>query len=82
MPELKPQLPSLGHLMTAFALFLVVFPGACLARHLNQECGSVFCGSLNISYPFRLKNQPPQCGDHRLELECEQNNRTTLVLIR
>ncbi|GMJ05390.1 hypothetical protein like AT1G66920 [Hibiscus trionum] len=79
MPELKPKLPSLGHLVAAFALFLLVFPGACLARHLNHDCGSVFCGSLNISYPFRLKNQPPQCGDYSLELECEQNNRTTLV---
>ncbi|GMJ05405.1 hypothetical protein HRI_004209700 [Hibiscus trionum] len=75
-------MPSLGHLVVAFALVLLVFPGACLARHLNQDCGSVFCGSLNISYPLRLKNQPPQCGEHRLELECEQNNRTTLVLIR
>ncbi|MBA0728872.1 hypothetical protein Golax_025403, partial [Gossypium laxum] len=45
-----------------------------------QDCGSTFCGNLNISYPFRLKNQPPQCGWHDLELECENNNRTTLVL--
>ncbi|KAK8603233.1 hypothetical protein V6N13_085426 [Hibiscus sabdariffa] len=65
--------------MAAFAFVVLVFPGSCLARQLNQDCGSVFCGSLNISYPLRLKNQPPQCGYHRLELECEQNNRTTLV---
>ncbi|GMJ05403.1 hypothetical protein HRI_004209500 [Hibiscus trionum] len=80
MPELKPKLPSLGHLMAAFASVLLVFPGACFGRRLNQDCGSVLCGNLNISYPFRLKNQPPQCGYHSLELECEKNNRTTLVL--
>ncbi|KAL1118492.1 hypothetical protein V6Z11_D01G038500 [Gossypium hirsutum] len=70
--------------MPIFALFLILFPGASLARHLfNQEvqdCGSTFCGNLNISYPFRLKNQPPQCGYYDLELACENNNRTTLVL--
>ncbi|MBA0549817.1 hypothetical protein Golob_020826 [Gossypium lobatum] len=77
----KAKLSLFGHLMPTFALFLILVPGASLARHLfNQDCGSVFCGSLNISYPLRLKNQPPQCGCHDLELECENNNRTTLVL--
>ncbi|KAE8706158.1 PR5-like receptor kinase [Hibiscus syriacus] len=66
--------------MAAFALVVFVFPGACLARHVNQDCGSVFCGSLNISSPFRLKNQPPHCGHRRYEVECDKNNRTTLVL--
>nr|KJB84284.1 hypothetical protein B456_N015900 [Gossypium raimondii] len=67
--------------MPTFALFLILLPGASLARHLfNQDCGSTFCGNLNISYPFRLKNQPPQCGCYDLELACENNNRTTLVL--
>ncbi|TYH29810.1 hypothetical protein ES288_A01G041800v1 [Gossypium darwinii] len=67
--------------MPTFALFLILFTCASLARPLiNQDCGSTFCGNLNISYPFRLKNQPPQCGSHNLELECEDNNQTTLVL--
>ncbi|KAE8706162.1 PR5-like receptor kinase [Hibiscus syriacus] len=74
------KLPLLGHLVAAYALFLLVFPGACLARHRNQECESVFCGSLNISHPFRLKDQPRRCGDHRYELECDKNNRATVVL--
>ncbi|KAK8622538.1 hypothetical protein V6N13_117448 [Hibiscus sabdariffa] len=65
--------------MAAFAFVVLVFPGSCLARHRHRDCGSVFCGSLNISYPLRLKNQPPRCGYHTLELECEQNNRTILV---
>ncbi|MBA0791848.1 hypothetical protein Gohar_016396 [Gossypium harknessii] len=77
----KAKLSLFGHLMPTSALFLILVPGASLARHLfNQDCGSVFCGNLNISYPLRLKNQPPQCGCHDLELECENNNRTTLVL--
>ncbi|KAK9025544.1 hypothetical protein V6N11_038408 [Hibiscus sabdariffa] len=80
MKQSKSKLPLLGHLMAASALFLLLFPGACFARLRYQDCGSVFCGNLNISYPFRLKNQPYQCGYHSLELECEDNNRTTLVL--
>ncbi|PPR84027.1 hypothetical protein GOBAR_AA36684 [Gossypium barbadense] len=80
MPQSKLKLPLLGHLMATLALFLLVFPGACLARHRYQDCGSVFCGNLNISYPLGLKNQPLHSGYHNLELECEKNNRTTLVL--
>ncbi|KAK8527562.1 hypothetical protein V6N13_085384 [Hibiscus sabdariffa] len=80
MPQLQAKLPSSAHLTAAFALFVLVFPGACLARHRRQDCGSVFCGSLNISYPLRLKKQPRHCGYHKLELECEENNSTTLVL--
>ncbi|KAH1120672.1 hypothetical protein J1N35_003832 [Gossypium stocksii] len=77
MPKLKAELPLLGHLMPAFALFVILFPGVCFARHL--DCGSTFCGNLNISFPFRLKNQPPHCGCHNMEFECENNNRTILV---
>ncbi|TYI96021.1 hypothetical protein E1A91_D01G039700v1 [Gossypium mustelinum] len=67
--------------MPTFVLFLILFPGASVARHpFNQDRGSTFCGNLNISFPFRLKNQPPQCGCHDLELECENNNHTSLVL--
>ncbi|TYH29827.1 hypothetical protein ES288_A01G043400v1 [Gossypium darwinii] len=80
MPKLKAKLPLLGHLMPAFALFVILFPAVCFARHLiNQDCGSTFCGNLNISFPFRLKNQPPQCGHYGFEFECENNNRTILV---
>ncbi|XWS10805.1 hypothetical protein CRYUN_Cryun38cG0029400 [Craigia yunnanensis] len=79
MPKLKAKLPLFG-VMAAFALFLILFPGVCLARHRNEDCGSAFCGNLNISFPFRLKTQPRNCGYHGLELECEKNNRTTLVM--
>ncbi|KAB2043731.1 hypothetical protein ES319_D01G038600v1 [Gossypium barbadense] len=74
MPKLKAKL------MPAFAFFVILFPGVCFTRHLiNQDCGSTFCGNLNISFPFRLKNQPPHCGHYGFEFECENNNRTTLV---
>ncbi|KAG8502292.1 hypothetical protein CXB51_002158 [Gossypium anomalum] len=82
MSYLKAKLSLFGRLMAPFVLFLILFPGASVARHpFNQEhCGSTVCGNLNISYPFRLKNQPPHCSWHDLELECENNNHTTLVL--
>nr|KJB12868.1 hypothetical protein B456_002G041500 [Gossypium raimondii] len=74
MPKLKAKL------MPAFAFFVILFPGVCFTRHLiNQDCGSTFCGNLNISFPFRLKDQPPQCGHYGFEFECENNNRTILV---
>ncbi|XVF18384.1 hypothetical protein REPUB_Repub11eG0016800 [Reevesia pubescens] len=80
MPNSKEKLPLFGLNMAAFSLFLILLPGACLARHGNQDCGSAFCGNINISYPFRLKTQPRNCGYHNHELECENNNRTTLVM--
>ncbi|KAK8312454.1 hypothetical protein V6Z12_D01G043300 [Gossypium hirsutum] len=80
MPKLKAKLPLFRHLMLSFALFVILFPAVCFARSLiNQDCGSTFCGNLNISFPFRLKNQPPHCGHYGFEFECENNNRTTLV---
>lgn len=48
----------------------------------GQELSCPFssCGKIsNISYPFRLKDDPKQCGDSRYELACE-NNVTKLYL--
>ncbi|OMO92655.1 hypothetical protein COLO4_17433 [Corchorus olitorius] len=65
--------------MAALALFLL--PQPCVARTRSINCGSTTCGNLNISYPFRLKTQPQECGDSRLELECDnKTNRATLVM--
>ncbi|XVF18367.1 hypothetical protein REPUB_Repub11eG0015400 [Reevesia pubescens] len=82
MPKSKAKLPLFGLNLAVFALFLILFPCACLARTTiqNLDCGSAVCGNVNISYPFRLKTQPRNCGCHSLELECENNNRTTLVM--
>ncbi|XP_021287566.1 LEAF RUST 10 DISEASE-RESISTANCE LOCUS RECEPTOR-LIKE PROTEIN KINASE-like 2.2 [Herrania umbratica] len=77
MPKPKAQLPWFG-LMASLALFLL--PEACIAGRRNKDCGFTLCGDVNISSPFRLTSQPRRCGDHRYELECDNNNRTTLVV--
>ncbi|XP_017980342.1 PREDICTED: rust resistance kinase Lr10 [Theobroma cacao] len=70
----KAQLPLFG-LMVVLALFLS--PESCIARGGNNDCGFTLCGDVNISYPLRLKGQRRACGE--IELECEHDNRTTLV---
>ncbi|CAN6562010.1 unnamed protein product [Malus baccata var. baccata] len=64
-------------------VFLVVgfFSVVCSAKddHPNK-CAPSSCGIIpNISYPFRLNNDPDNCGDQRYNLSCE-NNRTVLYL--
>ncbi|XVF79256.1 hypothetical protein PTKIN_Ptkin14bG0206600 [Pterospermum kingtungense] len=79
MSEPKPQLPLSGLIMAAAVLLL--FPEACNARSKSSSCGFTFCGEVNISHPFRLTTQPHHCGDHKFELDCDNNNnRTSLVL--
>ncbi|KAK5786940.1 hypothetical protein PVK06_041590 [Gossypium arboreum] len=43
-------------------------------KTLTKRCGVTQCGNVNISHPFRLKTQPPECGDRRFELDCEADN--------
>ncbi|EOY13647.1 PR5-like receptor kinase [Theobroma cacao] len=76
MPKPEAQLSWFG-LVAALALFLL--PETCIARSINKDCGFTMCGDVNIRFPFRLTSQPHNCGNHRYELECENNNRTTLV---
>ncbi|XP_018726608.2 rust resistance kinase Lr10 [Eucalyptus grandis] len=46
----------------------------------NHLCTPSSCGEIrNISYPFRLKGDPKDCGNSRYELACE-NNHTVLYL--
>ncbi|KAB1200630.1 hypothetical protein CJ030_MR0G006770 [Morella rubra] len=46
----------------------------------TRHCAPSSCGSLhNISYPFRVKGDPADCGDGRYSLSCE-NNQTMLYL--
>lgn len=48
---------------------------------INQYNCTSSCGHLqNISFPFRVKGDPENCGDKRYELDCENNNITTLSL--
>ena len=72
----RENLPLLGLLVLLF----VLFHEACIAKGQSQNCSSSSCGNLlNISYPFRLKGAPHQCGCGGLELDCE-NNRTSLLV--
>ncbi|XP_050278582.1 rust resistance kinase Lr10-like isoform X4 [Quercus robur] len=71
----RENLPLFG-LLVLFALF----HEACIAKGQSQDCSSSSCGNLlNISYPFRLKGAPHQCGCDGRELDCK-NNRTSLLV--
>ncbi|XVF78083.1 hypothetical protein PTKIN_Ptkin14bG0100100 [Pterospermum kingtungense] len=62
------------------ALFLI-FPHACIAeRVISEDCGSSRCGNVTITYPFRLKSQPRECGDYGLQMECDNRNRTIFFI--
>ncbi|XP_062147196.1 LEAF RUST 10 DISEASE-RESISTANCE LOCUS RECEPTOR-LIKE PROTEIN KINASE-like 2.7 [Alnus glutinosa] len=74
-----------GMLFTAGLLVLIVVLGlvheASSANDSHDHyCPPSSCGNIdNISYPFRLKGDPPICGDQRYNLSCE-NNQTVLYL--
>ncbi|KAG7974646.1 hypothetical protein I3843_06G058200 [Carya illinoinensis] len=58
---------------------LLLLHRICSAKD-THHCAPSSCGDIrNISYPFRLKDDPPNCGDFRYNLSCE-NNRTVLHL--
>ena len=77
----RENLPLFGLLVLLFAFFHEV----CIAEGQSQNCSSASCGNLlNISYPFRLKGAPHQCGCGAesaggLELDCENNRASLLV---
>ncbi|CAK9166719.1 unnamed protein product [Ilex paraguariensis] len=60
-------------------LVLIHFPQPCWCKQ-NHLCDPSSCGNIhNISYPFRLKDDPKNCGHPKYELACE-NNVTVLYL--
>ncbi|KAL3714273.1 hypothetical protein ACJRO7_006238 [Eucalyptus globulus] len=62
-----------------FILQVLLLGTSCGAKK-NHLCIASSCGEIrNISYPFRLKNDPKYCGNSKFELVCE-NNRTVLYL--
>ena len=65
-------------LTVLIALVLLAPPTYCS----NPPCAhSSSCGNIpNISFPFRLKTDPQNCGDSRYVLSCDENNRTVLYL--
>ncbi|OMO60791.1 hypothetical protein CCACVL1_23870 [Corchorus capsularis] len=57
----------------------VFSPNLSQARKNPKICSSS-CGDIaNISYPFRLKEDPSNCGDPDYELSCHNNNTTTIL---
>ncbi|XP_022725431.1 LEAF RUST 10 DISEASE-RESISTANCE LOCUS RECEPTOR-LIKE PROTEIN KINASE-like 2.4 [Durio zibethinus] len=64
-------------LSALFYFLIFLFINETLARKNPRICSSS-CGDLpNISYPFRLKEDPAACGDPDFELSCE-NNKTIM----
>ncbi|CAK9172987.1 unnamed protein product [Ilex paraguariensis] len=60
-------------------LVLIHFTQPCWCKQ-NHPCDPSSCGNIhNISYPFRLKDDPKNCGNPKYELACE-NNATVLYL--
>ncbi|XP_034710667.1 uncharacterized protein LOC117933419 [Vitis riparia] len=74
----EAQLVGVG-LMTV--VIHACFLSVCVAKHHKyQRCSPSSCGDMrNISYPFRLQDDPPSCGYPEYELICE-NNRTMINL--
>ncbi|KAK7385014.1 hypothetical protein VNO78_30721 [Psophocarpus tetragonolobus] len=65
--------------IAATAITIVLFLQTCAALRVSN-CAASSCGNVpNISYPFRLREDPPRCGDKRYEIDCE-NNATVLTL--
>ncbi|XP_014503208.1 uncharacterized protein LOC106763548 [Vigna radiata var. radiata] len=57
-------------------IILLLQSDNCLAKR-HPPCPTS-CGQIRISYPFRLKGDPGECGDPRYELDCVNN--ATLLL--
>ena len=67
--------------LTVLIALVLVHPTSCATTAMvNHTCPASSCGNIyNISFPFRLKSDPENCGDPWYELSCE-NNRTVLQL--
>ncbi|XP_035548838.1 rust resistance kinase Lr10-like isoform X2 [Juglans regia] len=67
--------------LISIVLVLILVPPASSLKNNHHYCPPSSCGNIpNISYPFRLKDDPPNCGDQRYELSCDDNNHTLLSL--
>ncbi|XP_035548840.1 LEAF RUST 10 DISEASE-RESISTANCE LOCUS RECEPTOR-LIKE PROTEIN KINASE-like 2.2 isoform X2 [Juglans regia] len=73
--------PAELRVLISTVLFLILVPPASSLKNNHHYCPPSFCGNIpNISYPFRLKGDPPNCGDQRYELSCDDNNHTLFSL--
>ncbi|XP_048421957.1 LEAF RUST 10 DISEASE-RESISTANCE LOCUS RECEPTOR-LIKE PROTEIN KINASE-like 2.1 isoform X2 [Pyrus x bretschneideri] len=65
------------------AFLVLCFCGeSCNAKDDSKSSCTSSCGLIhNITYPFRLNDDPKKCGDRRYNLSCENNNTTVLDLL-
>eukprot|EP00262_Sarcandra_glabra_P022075 TRINITY_DN960_c0_g2_i1.p1 TRINITY_DN960_c0_g2~~TRINITY_DN960_c0_g2_i1.p1 ORF type:complete len:648 (+),score=54.70 TRINITY_DN960_c0_g2_i1:68-2011(+) len=70
-----------GHKMSALlTIICYLWAHSLFNGSLVLGCSPSSCGDLrNISYPFRLKDDPANCGDPKYELSCE-GNKTILYI--
>ncbi|KAG2709640.1 hypothetical protein I3760_05G249300 [Carya illinoinensis] len=67
--------------MALIVLVVLLLHQTCSAKDTNRDCVPSSCGNIpNISSPFRLENHPPNCGDPRYTLSC-QDNQVVLFLL-
>ncbi|KAG7981328.1 hypothetical protein I3843_05G228100 [Carya illinoinensis] len=68
-------------LMALIVLVVLILHQTCSAKDTNRDCFPSSCGNItNISFPFRLENDPPNCGDPGYTLSC-QDNKLVLYLL-
>ncbi|XP_035548843.1 LEAF RUST 10 DISEASE-RESISTANCE LOCUS RECEPTOR-LIKE PROTEIN KINASE-like 2.2 isoform X3 [Juglans regia] len=73
--------PAELRVLISTVLVLILVPPSSSLNNTDHYCPPSSCGNIpNISYPFRLKGDPPNCGDQRYELSCDENNYTLLSL--
>ncbi|KAF5462885.1 hypothetical protein F2P56_018854, partial [Juglans regia] len=73
--------PAELRVLITTVLVLILVPPASSHKNSHHYCPPSSCGNIpNISYPFRLKGDPSNCGDQRFELSCDDNNHTLLSL--
>ena len=65
---------------TVLIALVLVHPTCCTSAMVDRHRTASSCGNIhNISFPFRLKSDPENCGYPWYELSCE-NNRTVRYL--
>ena len=74
---------TLSAVLTAFIALVIVHETCSATAKVNHHhCAPSSCGNIhNIRFPFRLKNDPENCGDSKYELSCE-NNHTVLSYLK
>ncbi|XP_039118688.1 putative RING-H2 finger protein ATL21B, partial [Dioscorea cayenensis subsp. rotundata] len=71
-------------LLSAIFLFILFFffDSSTFVSAAGDYCAPSSCGNLtNIRHPFRLKDDPPNCGNPNYELTCDHMNHTILSLL-